>query len=56
MPSDKMLDLFMGILKENIQHEVCLFQPTALEKELMVESKVESKNMATIQTTMNTYK
>ena len=29
---DKLLDLFIGTLKDNIQHEVRLFEPTSLEK------------------------
>ena len=48
---DNLLDLFIGTLKDNIQHEVCLFEPSSLEKDLMMERKVESKNMA-----MNTRK
>ena len=50
---DKLLDLFIGTLKDNIQHEVRLFEPTSLEKAFMVARKVESKNleMATRRTT-----
>ena len=52
-----MLDLFIGALKDNIQHEVRLFEPTSLEKDFMVARKVESKNMATAtRTTSNTYR
>ena len=29
---DKLLDIFIGTLKDNIQHEVRLFEPTSLEK------------------------
>ena len=43
---DKWLDLFIGTLKDNIQHKVHLFEPTSLEKVFMAERKVESKNMA----------
>ena len=52
---DKLLDLFIGTLKDNIQHEVCLFEPTSLEKAFIVARKVESKNleMATRRTTSN---
>ena len=55
---DKFLDIFIGTLKDNIQHEVHLFEPTSLEKASMVSRKVESKNlaMATRRTTPNTYK
>ena len=33
---DILLDLFIGTLKDNIQHEVRLFKPTSLEKGFMV--------------------
>ena len=55
IPKDNMLDLFMGTLKENIQQEVCLLEPTSLYKAFIVARKVESKNMATRRTTPNTY-
>ena len=56
IPNDKLLDLFIGTLKDNIQHEGCLFVPTSLEKAFMVARKVESQNlvMATRRTTPNT--
>ena len=55
---DKLLDLLIGTLKDNIQHEVRLFKPTSLEKVFMVARKVGSKNlaMATRRTTPNTFK
>ena len=55
---DKLLDLFIGTLKDNIQHEVRLFEPTSLEKDFMVARKVESKTFAmdTRRTTPNTSK
>ena len=55
---DKLLYLFIGTLKDTIQHEVCLFKPNSLEKYFMVERKVESKNlvMDTRRTTPNTSK
>jgi hypothetical protein len=58
IPEDKLLDIFIGTLKYNIQHEVCLFEPTTLDKAFMVERKVESQNIAmdTRRTTANTYK
>ena len=48
--NEKLLDLFIGTLKDNIQHEVHLFEPTL--------RRVESKNlvMATVRTTPNTSK
>ena len=43
---DNLLDLFIGTLKDDIQHEVCIFEQSSLEKDFMMERKVESKNMA----------
>jgi hypothetical protein len=45
IPKDKLLDIFIGTLKDNIQHEVYLFQPAYLEKDFMVARKVEIKNL-----------
>ena len=58
IPDDKLLDLFIGTLKDNIQHEVHLFEPTTSEKAFTVARKVESKNLATTtrMTTPNTSK
>jgi hypothetical protein len=55
---DTLLVLFIGTLKDNIQHEVCLFEPTSFKKAFMVGRKVETKNMAmaTRRTTSNTYR
>ena len=53
---DKRLDLFLGTLKENIQHEVSLFEPTSLEKAFILARKVERKIMATRRIPSNTYK
>ena len=54
---DNLLDLFIGTLKDKIQHEVHLFEPSSLSNDLMMERKVESKNMVmtTRNTTSNTY-
>ena len=40
IPDDKLLDLFIGTLKDNIQHEVCLFEPIYLENDFFVVRKV----------------
>ena len=55
---DKLLDLFIGNLKNNIEHEVSLFEPTYLENDFMVERKVQRKfmAMATRRITSNTYR
>ena len=39
---DNLLALFIGTLRDNIQHEVWLFEPSSLEKNFMMERKVES--------------
>ena len=43
---DNLLDFFIGTLKDNIQHEVCIFEPSSLEKDFVMARKVENKNMA----------
>ena len=55
---DNLLDLFIGTLKDKIQHEFHLFEPSSLEKDFMMERKVERKNMVmtTRNTTSNTYR
>ena len=54
---DNLLYLFIGTFKDNIQHEVCLFEPSSLEKAFMMARKVERKIMVmtTRNTTSNTY-
>jgi hypothetical protein len=46
----------MGTLKENIQHEVCLFKPKSLEKSFSMARKIENKNMATGRVSTNNYR
>ena len=36
----------MGTLKDNIQHEVCIFEPKSLENAFILEREIKSKNMA----------
>jgi len=36
----------MGTLKDNIQHELRIIEPTSLEKAFKLARRVESKNMA----------
>jgi hypothetical protein len=55
-PEDNLLDLFMGTLNENIQHEVGLFEPESLDKDFSMAKKVENKNMATRMVTSKTYR
>lgn len=46
IPNDNLLDLFMGNLKDKIQHELRILEPTSLEKAFKLARRVESKNMA----------
>jgi hypothetical protein len=57
IPDEHLIDVFIGTLKDNIQHEVRLWEPKSLENAFRVERKVESKNlaMATRRTTPNIY-
>ena len=58
IPYNKLLDLFIGTLKDSIQHEAPLFEPTSLVKDFVLERKFESKNIviSTKRTTFNTYR
>ena len=46
IPYENLIDVFIGTLKDNIQHDVRLCEPKSLENAFMVERNVESKNMA----------
>jgi len=48
--------VFIGTLKDNIQHEVCLCEPDSLEKAFRLERKMERKIMATRKPTTHNYK
>jgi hypothetical protein len=58
IPDEHLIDVFIGNLKDNIQHEVRLWEPKSLENPFKVERNVESKNMdmATIRTNPNIYR
>ena len=43
----KRIDVFIGTLKDNIQHEVRLWEPDSLEKVFRWERKIESEIMET---------
>jgi hypothetical protein len=43
---EHLIDVFIGTLKDNIQHEVGLWEPKSLENAFRVARNVESKNMA----------
>jgi hypothetical protein len=53
-----LIDVFIGTLKDNIQHEVHLWEPKSLENAFKVARNVESKNMdmATRRTNPNIYR
>ena len=55
---DNLLDIFIGTLKYKIQHELRLFEPSSLEKDFIMERKVENKNMVmtTRKAFSNTYR
>jgi hypothetical protein len=46
IPYEHLIDVFIGTLKDNIQHEVHLWEPKSMENAFRVARNVESKNMA----------
>eukprot|EP00253_Pinus_taeda_P013672 PITA_13672 len=50
------IDVFIGTLKDNIQHDVHLWEPDSLEKAFMLARKMECKIMATKKPTTHNYK
>ena len=58
IPYENLIDVFIGTLKDNIQHEVHLWEPKSLENVFRLARNVESKNMdmATRRTTPNIYR
>lgn len=54
--NDKLLNLFIDILKEIIQHEACLVETKSLDNSFGVENIFDNKNIATIRVVSNTYK
>jgi hypothetical protein len=57
IPYEHLIYVFIGTLRDNIQHEVRLWEPKSLENAFRVTINVESKNMdmATRRTTPNIY-
>ena len=45
IPEKQRIDVFVGTLKDNIQHEVHLWEPDSLEKAFRWARKIESKIM-----------
>jgi hypothetical protein len=58
IPYEHLIDVFIVTLKDNIQHEVRLWEPKSLENAFRVARNVESKNMAmaTRRTNPNSYR
>jgi len=50
------IDIFIGTLKENIQHDVCIWEPDSLEKAFRLTGKMESKIMAIRKLATHNYK
>jgi hypothetical protein len=57
IPNEHLIGIFIGTLKDKIQHEVHLWESKSLENAFKVARNVESKNMAmdTRRTTPNIY-
>jgi len=56
IPKEHRIYVFIGNLKDNIQHEVLLWGPDSLKKAFRVARKVERKIMATRKSTTHNYK
>lgn len=56
IPKEHRIYVFIGSLKDNIQHDVRLWEPDSLEKAFRLERKMESKIMATRKHTTHNYK
>ena len=50
------IDVFIGTLKDNIQHEFHIWEPDSLEKAFRLARKIECKIMATRKPTTHIYK
>jgi hypothetical protein len=58
IPYEHLIVVFIGTLKDNIQHEVRLWEPKSFENAFRVARNVESKNMSmsTRRTNPNIYR
>ena len=56
IPEEHMIDVFIGTLNDNIQHEVRVWEPDSLEKVFRLARKIECKIMATRKPTTHIYK
>ena len=53
---EDMIDVFIRNLKDNIQHEVRVWEPNSLEKAFKLARKIETKIMVTRKPTTQIYK
>ena len=56
IPEEHGIGLFIGTLKDNIQHEFRILEPNSLEKAFRFSRKIECKIMATRKPTTHFYK
>ena len=56
IPEEHRIDVFIGTLKDNIQHDVHLWELDSLEKAFRLTRKMESKIMATRKHTRHNYR
>ena len=56
IPEKQRIDVSIGTLKNNIKHEVSLWELDSLEKQFMLARKVERKIMPTRKPTPHNYK
>eukprot|EP00253_Pinus_taeda_P022424 PITA_22424 len=56
IPEEHRIDVFIGTLKDNIEHDVHLWEPDSLEKAFRLARKIENKIMATRKHTSHNYK
>eukprot|EP00253_Pinus_taeda_P013103 PITA_13103 len=56
IPEEHRIDVFIGTLKDNIQHDVRLWEPDSLEKAFRLARKMENKIMGTRKHTTHNYK
>ena len=56
IPKEHMIDVFIGTLKDDIQHEIRLWEPDSLDEAFKLERIIESKIMVTRKSTTDIYK
>ena len=56
IPEEHRIDVFIGTLKDNIQHEFHIWEPDSLEKAFKLARKTECKIMARRKSTTHIYK